>query len=407
MLEEHLSDLSTPCPPPDADTMSVTASRQATQAFHDNVSSFWCDSAISVLSEPPSPLVFLRDFVSRSRPCIIRHAFVDATTGETLSLTLNQLVHDHPNLELRVDVTPDGHGDCIRKVRSNSSDQEERVFVEPLQQTMTTTEFRRRLRQHQNQTVMDNGLVITDSNNDCRPADRVFDAVPPIESAGPIDETASSLANDTPSGVVYYSRQNDCLRSELAPLAARMPSTVPFAQDALGTGPPDAINLWMGNECSVSSLHKDPYENFMYVLSGTKVFWLCPPADAIYLKQRDYPTGSFVCSRRGDWKVQRNEDATNRVRWIGMDPTLPPGNGHDDDTRLPCHVMEVHVQAGEMLYLPSLWFHKVTQTCETVAINYWYDMAFDAKWCYFELMEALEPGARYAVDESRNVEGGD
>ena len=26
---------------------------------------------------------------------------------------------------------------------------------------------------------------------------------------------------------------------------------------------------------------------------------------------------------------------------------------------------------GECIYIPSLWYHRVTQTCETVGINYW------------------------------------
>ena len=42
----------------------------------------------------------------------------------------------------------------------------------------------------------------------------------------------------------------------------------------------------------------------------------------------------------------------------------------------------------EMLYLPSLWYHRVTQTRETVAVNYWYDMRFDSPhWCYFNFMQ--------------------
>jgi peptidyl-lysine (3S)-dioxygenase / protease len=48
----------------------------------------------------------------------------------------------------------------------------------------------------------------------------------------------------------------------------------------------------------------------------------------------------------------------------------------------------VQVQAGELLYLPSLWFHRVTQTRETLGINYWYDMKFDSPlWCYFNLLQ--------------------
>jgi jumonji domain-containing protein 7 len=34
------------------------------------------------------------------------------------------------------------------------------------------------------------------------------------------------------------------------------------------------------------------------------------------------------------------------------------------------------VQPGELLYLPSMWYHKVKQADRTIAVNYWYDMSF-------------------------------
>jgi len=55
------------------------------------------------------------------------------------------------------------------------------------------------------------------------------------------------------------------------------------------------------------------------------------------------------------------------------------------------HPITVTVQAGELLYLPSLWFHRVTQTCETIGINYWYDMNFESPmWCYFHFLQQLQ-----------------
>ena len=77
--------------------------------------------------------------------------------------------------------------------------------------------------------------------------------------------------------------QNDCLRTEFSFLQDCFPSTFTWAQDAFGTGPPDAVNLWIGNERAISSMHKDHYENLFYVLSGEKIFTLCPPADVVFL----------------------------------------------------------------------------------------------------------------------------
>jgi len=49
------------------------------------------------------------------------------------------------------------------------------------------------------------------------------------------------------------------------------------------------------------------------------------------------------------------------------------------------------LRAGDILYLPSLWYHQVEQIPDqehrTIAVNYWYDMAFDCKAAYFKFLE--------------------
>jgi jumonji domain-containing protein 7 len=390
----------------------LKASKQVLDRLQENVSSFWCSEGkrITVLEMPPGSLQFLRDFVAPSRPCIIRNAILNQQSFSPITTTLDELAEAFPDLLLQVDVTPDGHGDCLRKVRRRDEVGIQNVLVQPLQQTMSMSEFRMRLRQNQTNLLSSQATLDDERTQEQAIMDRIFDT----------QQSPSGLASSMPSppGVVYYSRQNDCLRTELTPLLNHasllndIPKTIDFAEEAFGNGPPDAVNLWIGNECSVSSFHKDCYENLIYVLSGTKVFYLCPPADAVVLKQKEYLSASFVCHDDGTWKVQMDDDvnASNddnsqttmpqKARWIGADPTR---QDHMDANPFlsQCHVIEVHVHAGEMLYLPSLWFHKVTQTCETIAVNYWYDMTFDAKWCYFEFLEGLQVvGPNGESDES-------
>jgi jumonji domain-containing protein 7 len=154
-------------------------------------------------------------------------------------------------------------------------------------------------------------------------------------------------------------------------------------------------------------MHKDHYENLFYVLSGEKVFTLCPPADAAFMYQDDFDSGVFCQENDGKWIVRQeyDEDENNhtakgpmpsQVKWIEGEvaPRIKNENKGCREKHLLlalAHPINVHVQAGEMLYLPALWFHRVTQTCETVGVNYWYDMRFDSPhWCYFNFVQQLE-----------------
>lgn len=61
-----------------------------------------------------------------------------------------------------------------------------------------------------------------------------------------------------------------------------------------------------------------------------------------------------------------------------VDPSAP--NESDDKIANICKPILVTLQQGEVLYLPALWFHAVTQQSNSeglcVAVNYWYDMDF-------------------------------
>lgn len=184
----------------------------------------------------------------------------------------------------------------------------------------------------------------------------------------------------------------------------KFPASFPFAEQAFGTGPPEAINLWIGNERSVSAMHKDHYENLFYVCSGEKEFLLCPPADSLYLREGDYLTGAFYPQKTSsDYGSERSvqswavaEDSSHNItKWIEPDINHYIKE-HKRDSEFPLlpkiHPIRVLVSEGEMLYIPSLWHHRVTQTCETVGVNYWYDMKFDHRWCYLNFLQNLKAG---------------
>jgi jumonji domain-containing protein 7 len=385
------------------------ADKEALEVFSDDVGSLWC-RPVAVLECPPDALTFLRDFVHLNVPCIIRNAITVNKNGndDALRLSLDDIIDRvGEDVVLTVNVTPDGHGDCVRDVLIDSSsnirddgnkslqrtESIRQMFVKPHEQQMSIAEFRQLLRKDC-------------EFNKCSSKTEEKLATYPICNNTPgscsDDETTNTSRRRT-SPVVYYSKQCDCLRTEMKELFLTniFPESFPFAEEAFGTGPPDAVNIWIGNEHSVSSTHKDFYDNLYYVCHGQKEFVLNPPADHVFLHEREFPCGTFTpveaeANHGFEWAVtldqdDRGSDSPEEVRTKWIEPDITKDNS---DKKFPLlsksHPMKVLVSEGEMLYIPSLWYHRVTQTCETVAVNYWYDMKFDSPhWCYFNFLQQL------------------
>jgi peptidyl-lysine (3S)-dioxygenase / protease len=165
--------------------------------------------------------------------------------------------------------------------------------------------------------------------------------------------------------------------------------------------PPDAVNLWIGDGRSITSIHSgesdndftqcmfmdrfapDPYENIYCVIRGKKIFTLFPPSEgwllegvifiarlhvvlSVALAEREYPHATYIrSSPSSDLEISPTGQA---VRWSSIsDPVLypPPGT----------HPIHIEVEAGDTLYLPAGWWHDVRQSGSTIiALNWWYDM---------------------------------
>merc|ERR1712146_100888 len=54
----------------------------------------------------------------------------------------------------------------------------------------------------------------------------------------------------------------------------------------------------------------------------------------------------------------------------------------------------VSVKAGEVLYLPSLWYHRVTQTEVTIAVNFWHDMKFGYNYVYYNFLDQISSASK-------------
>lgn len=203
--------------------------------------------------------------------------------------------------------------------------------------------------------------------------------------------------------VPYLQHQNSNLTEEAALLVDDVDAELAWASKALG-GPPDAVNLWIGDDRSETSFHKDHYENLYAVVAGEKEFTLLPPADVWRLYLTQYPRARFTPSGPEGVLQPVLERPQADVAWCPVEP-YPKGTAAAQaakdrwpfffDESLPPPLV-VRVAAGDVLYLPAMWHHYVRQTPTpsrtadwVVAVNYWHDMRFDVKYAYFGFVERL------------------
>lgn len=190
---------------------------------------------------------------TQNRPVVIRGGISHWSACQKWQSD-HYIVEATRDLDISVNFTPDGHGDCV-KVNPLTG---ERVFVKPHEETMPFSEF------------------------------------------------WSELNSQDDQRVPYASHQNDSFRQEFAPLETDV-AGLRFADEAFNSTP-DAVNLWIGafhipfinklidivqlvkwftgDERSVSAVHKDHYENMYCVVRGTKCFTLLPPCDAAFMHEQ-------------------------------------------------------------------------------------------------------------------------
>ncbi|KAG9015503.1 hypothetical protein FRB94_000108 [Tulasnella sp. JGI-2019a] len=105
-------------------------------------------------------------------------------------------------------------------------------------------------------------------------------------------KTPTEYGSAIPTRDVYYLQSQNgnlggsgCIDNEtyeLKPLSGDVTPDVPWATEALDRRP-DAVNLWIGDSRSITSVHSDPYENIYTVIRGEKHFTLLPPTEGYCL----------------------------------------------------------------------------------------------------------------------------
>ncbi|TFK88924.1 Clavaminate synthase-like protein [Polyporus arcularius HHB13444] len=304
-----------------------------------------------VLEAAPTPLDFSR-LVHIARPVLIKESAVpEADDPEKWSKKwLSDMMKDR---EISVAVTPNGRADAVTRSPDNKM-----YFAEPYTDKMTMQSFLDTLSSGEQDSRAGTGLEVHYLQSQ----------------------------NGNMFSATYYDMSGNEDPSEFEPLREFVPSEIPWCSEALDKSP-DAVNLWIGDENSVTSIHSDPYENIYTVIRGSKHFTLLPPTEGWCLQERRYPHATYSrSSASSELELTPSSPSTPLVRWSSVaDPTAPgalPAEAH------PIHIT---VRAGETLYLPAGWWHYVRQEGFTVAVNYWYDMeGRGMSWVWLNFLRGTE-----------------
>lgn len=145
---------------------------------------------------------------------------------------------------------------------------------------------------------------------------------------------------------------------------------------------------------------QDHYENIYVVIAGSKTFTLRPPWSVHMMHLQPYPVYQEAMGEDYQFTVTRVPD-TDAVRWcpVDVDAIRAGGAGLLEQQRLwPRYFqapppLEVTVYAGDILYLPAMWYHYVQQDENpgeaAIAVNYWYNMEIGTTYAYHSFLQKL------------------
>ena len=321
------------------------------------------------LAEPPSPVEFLREWVAPRRPCKVRGALGDwACVRDGRWADAEYLREKLGGRPVTVALTPDGRADAVRSFAGASSGRADACLGPSVPSELGSRAW----------------FVLPDDQK--------------MEISAFLDLLRAGARAEAGLGgglVAYAQCQNSSLLREYPELVEDAGPDIGFASEAFGRAP-DAANLWIGDARSETSFHRDPYENILCVVEGEKTVTLLPPHEGHRCYARQYPVAEYKCdTASGAWGVAPQEPHGAPVVWSPIDPNRPDADAFPRffgaDWPPP---LKVTIRSGELLYLPAMWWHYVQQKGgeeggPCVSVNFWYDMAFDARALTHDLVGAV------------------
>ncbi|WVF68961.1 hypothetical protein IAT40_003735 [Kwoniella sp. CBS 6097] len=278
---------------------------------------------VSTYTSPPSALDALR-MISRSHPAVIQGFSPLKSAAETYDWTQPAIHEDLGGEEkLTVAITDDGLADSVRTLPDGST-----TFVKALDMKMTIPDLVSRL--------------------------------------GPKGKGKEGEAYylQSQDGNIYRSEPRPSGESELRMFQKYIKRDVEWMKEATGSEA-EAVNLWIGDKKSTTSMHHDPFENIYHVLAGSKILTLLSPIEGLWLDQHFHPSSTLKRSDNGSLEPILDESPAYPIPWVSS-------------TDFPLRVTPIRVvlSEGETLFLPAGWWHRVEQeegeSGIVVAVNYWY-----------------------------------
>lgn len=123
------------------------------------------------------------------------------------------------------------------------------------------------------------------------------------------------------------------------------------------------VRVFIGSSGTATWLHQDLFENLYTMVRGSKEITLFTPKESVYPQSRFSKLPNFA---------KPNMDSVDFSTFPKMKSVQP---------------YVVTLNAGETLYLPSLWWHHLKNTDESIAISHW--------WAYGWKLPIVWAAAKY------------
>jgi Thermophilic glucose-6-phosphate isomerase and related metalloenzymes len=145
----------------------------------------------------------------------------------------------------------------------------------------------------------------------------------------------------------------------------------------------ERINLWYSKKETFSQLHYDSYDNFLFMIKGTKVFTLYPP------NTKEVVCESIITTSYQQAKVIPNNNSNTKG-------------------------IKIKVSPGEAIYLPQGWYHEVESygDSDIIALNVWFNSIKDIcqgrekyllRYLLFDLIEKEVESGLKLYQEHRSI----